>query len=90
MVITASSAREKLFPLIEQVNTDSTAIHITSKNGNAVLISESEYESIMETLFILSNPKWVKKLDEAIADLEAGGGIEMEFINGKLQEKNQH
>ena len=89
MVITASSAREKLFPLIEQVNTDSTAIHITSKSGNAVLISESEYESIMETLFILSNPKWVKKLDEAIADLEAGRGIEMEFINGKLHEKNQ-
>jgi antitoxin YefM len=85
MVITASSAREKLFPLIEQVNTDSTAIHITSKNGNAVLISESEYESIMETLFILSNPDLVKKIQNAVVQLDAGKGIEMEFVNGKVQ-----
>jgi antitoxin YefM len=89
MVITASSAREKLFPLIEQVNTDSTAIHITSKNGNAVLISESEYESIMETLFILSNPKWVKKLDEAIADLEAVGGLRWNLLTASLRKKQR-
>ena len=49
MAISASTAREKLFPLIEQVNQDLKPVLITSKNGNAVLISESEYESIIET-----------------------------------------
>ena len=89
MVITASSAREKFFPLIEQVNTDSVAVHITSKNGNAVLISESEYEAMMETLFILSSPKWVKRIESAKSNLAAGKGIEMEFIDGKIQEKRK-
>ncbi|MGH3922632.1 MAG: type II toxin-antitoxin system Phd/YefM family antitoxin, partial [Pseudonocardiaceae bacterium] len=39
MAITASEARKSLFPLIEQVNNDHTAIEITSKKGNAVLLS---------------------------------------------------
>lgn len=41
MVITASEARSQLFPLIAQVNNDSTPVVITSKKGNAVLVSES-------------------------------------------------
>jgi prevent-host-death family protein len=44
MAIPASNARENLFPLIAEVNENSSAVHITSKSGNAVLISESEYE----------------------------------------------
>ena len=40
MAITASEARRELFPLIEKVNDDRTAIEITSKDrGNAVLMS---------------------------------------------------
>jgi antitoxin YefM len=62
MAITASQAREQLFPLIEQVNLDSTPVVITSKKGNAVLISESEWESILESMALLTNPnnrKWI-------------------------------
>jgi len=32
-------------------------INITTKNGNAVVISEEDYNSIMETLYITSIPK---------------------------------
>ena len=39
MSITASEARRTLFPLIEQVNDDRTAVEITSKRGNAVFFS---------------------------------------------------
>lgn len=53
MVITASEARAQLFPLIEQVNNDSIPVVITSKKGNAVLVSESEWESIIETMHLL-------------------------------------
>lgn len=56
MVITASEARAQLFPLIEQVNNDSTPVIITSKKGNAVLVSESEWESILETVYLLRTP----------------------------------
>ena len=72
MVITASDARARLFPLIEQVNQDSTAVVITSKNGNAVLISQSEYESMMETLYLMQSPANRQRLNKSIADAKAG------------------
>ncbi|WP_280344692.1 type II toxin-antitoxin system Phd/YefM family antitoxin [Nocardia abscessus] len=48
--VSASEARNKLFRLIEEVNNDRTAIHITSKKGNAVLLSEEEFNSMQKTL----------------------------------------
>ncbi len=56
MAITASEARATLFPLIEKVNADMAPVVITSKSGNAVLISESEYESMLEMQYLLSTP----------------------------------
>jgi antitoxin YefM len=64
MAITASEARATLFPLIEKVNADMAPVLITSKNGNAVLISESEYESMLEMQYLLSTPanrSWLLK-----------------------------
>jgi antitoxin YefM len=64
VAITASEARATLFPLIEKVNADMAPVLITSKNGNAVLISESEYESMLEMQYLLSTPanrSWLLK-----------------------------
>src|SRR5665213_1224377 len=44
MAITASEARKNLLPLIAQVNDDREPIEITSKNGDAVLMSRADYE----------------------------------------------
>ena len=72
MVITASEARAQLFPLIEQVNNDSTPVVITSKKGNAVLVSESEWESMVETMYLLGNPANRERLMKSRAEVEAG------------------
>ena len=72
MAITATEARARLFPLIEQVNTDLKPIVITSKNGNAVLIAESEYEAILETEYLLSSPANRKHLLDSIAQADRG------------------
>lgn len=74
MAITASDARAKLFPLIEKVNADHSAVVITSKNGNAVLISESEYEAMIETNYLLASPANREHLLESIKEGEAGLG----------------
>ena len=42
MAMTASEARKNLFPLIEQVNNDRQPIEITSKQGDAVLMSRED------------------------------------------------
>lgn len=72
MVITASEARSQLFPLIEQVNIDSTPVTITSKKGNAVLVSESEWESMVETMYLLRTPANRERLARSQADVQAG------------------
>jgi antitoxin YefM len=77
MAITASEARARLFPLIEQVNENEKPVHITSKGGNAVLISESEYESILETAYLLSSPANREHLFESMAQAQRGETYEL-------------
>ena len=72
MAISASQARAQLFPLIEQVNEDMKPVVITSKAGNAVLISESEYESMIETAYLLSTPANRQWLLDSLAQADRG------------------
>ncbi|WP_216898332.1 type II toxin-antitoxin system Phd/YefM family antitoxin [Nocardia alni] len=68
--MSASAARANLYRLIEQVNDDAVAIHIAGSNGNAVLISEDEYNSFRETVYLLRSPANAARLAEGIAQLE--------------------
>lgn len=79
MVITASEARSQLFPLIEQVNNDSTPVIITSKKGNAVLVSESEWEAMIETMYLLRTPANRERLTKSQAEVLAGNLYEYEL-----------
>ncbi len=76
MAITASEARRELFPLIEKVNDDRTAIEITSKRGNAVLMSLAEYEALQETAYLLRSPANARRLLESLTQAQAGEPIE--------------
>ncbi len=79
MAITASQARAQLFPLIEQVNEDMKPIVITSKAGNAVLISQSEYEAMIETAYLLSTPANREWLLESLAQADRGELVSLEL-----------
>jgi antitoxin YefM len=65
--ITASEARRRLFPLLEQVNTDHEPVRITSKAGDAVLMSADDYDSWQETVYLLRSPENARRLMEAVA-----------------------
>lgn len=71
----ASEARKNLFPLIEQVNEDRSAIEITSRGGDAVLISRAEYEALQETAHLLRAPRNARRLLESL-DQAARGQLE--------------
>jgi len=72
MSISASEARQRLFPLLEQVNTDHEPVRITSKAGDAVLMSADDYDSWQETVYLLRSPENAKRLMEAVARDRAG------------------
>ncbi len=67
-ILSASQARRDLFPLIAQVNDDCTPVHITSRAGNAVLVPESTWNSIEETMFLLRSPANARRLRLALDD----------------------
>ena len=60
----ATSFRKNLFSLLENTVKYNECININTKIGNAVIISEDEYNSMVETLKILSNPIMKKKVLE--------------------------
>lgn len=65
MAITASEARRELFPLIAKVNADRAPIEITSKHGNAVLMSADEYAAWEETAHLFRSPANGRRLLDA-------------------------
>ncbi|OBI40623.1 prevent-host-death family protein [Mycobacterium kyorinense] len=67
MSISASEARQRLFPLLEQVNTDHQPVRITSRAGDGVLMSADDYDSWQETVYLLRSPENAKRLMEAVA-----------------------
>lgn len=55
-VLTASDARTNLYRLIDQTNESHEPVIISGKRNNAVLVSEDDWKSIQETLFLSSIP----------------------------------
>jgi prevent-host-death family protein len=54
--IKATEARANLYKLLDQAGESHEPIQITGKRVNAVLISEDDWRSIQETLYLLSIP----------------------------------
>ena len=79
MSVTASEARKNLFPLIERVNNDRVTVEITSRRGNAVLISADEFAALEETAYLLRVPANAKRLVEGLQQARAGDRQEHEL-----------
>jgi antitoxin YefM len=50
----ASEAREKLYRLLDETARDHEPLLITGPRSNAVLVGEEDWNSIQETLYLLS------------------------------------
>jgi antitoxin YefM len=72
VTVTATEARQHFYDLVRQSVKGHVPIKITSKSGDAVLLSEEDYENLLETLELLSTPGLSKSIQEARADIRAG------------------
>lgn len=64
--INITNARKELYNLVEDVNLYSEPTLIVSKKGNAVLISESDWNAIQETIYLNSIPGIVESIKEGM------------------------
>jgi len=82
MTVTATEARQNLFQLLRKSVKGHAPVKISSKVGDVVLISEEDYESLLETLELLSLPGMRKSIQEAKADIRAGRTKSLKDIFG--------
>jgi len=59
-------AREKLSRLLDEVSESHEPVHITTKHSRAVLVSEDDWRSIQETLYLLSVPGMRESIVEGL------------------------
>lgn len=72
-VISFSEARSQFKSVIDEVVADSDATLIHRRDGeNAVIVSEATYNSMMETLHLLSSPANAQRLMAAVELDKAG------------------
>jgi len=81
--ITATRARQDLFRLLQKSVKGHAPVLITSKSGDAVLISQEDYESLLETLELLSVRGMRESLREARRDIKAGRAKSLKEIFGR-------
>ncbi|TVR87840.1 MAG: type II toxin-antitoxin system Phd/YefM family antitoxin [Spirochaetaceae bacterium] len=55
-ILNASDARANLYRLIDQTNESHEPVIISGKRSRAVLLSEEDWKSIQETLYLISVP----------------------------------
>ena len=81
--ISYSETRANLKAVMDKVVADRAPITITRARGqeNVVMVSESEWSSIEETLYLLRSPANARDLLASIAALDAGKGEERTLID---------
>ena len=64
--INITKARQMLFQLVQEVNKGFNPVNIVNNKGeNAILISESDWRDIEETIFLNSIPGFVESVEKA-------------------------
>ena len=70
MNISYNAEEKNLKALIDDVNTDIDHVIIKEWNNHTVLMSETNYNALMETLYLQSTPANTKHLLQSIEDVE--------------------
>jgi antitoxin YefM len=65
-VLKASTARAKLYRLIDEAALSHEPVLISGKRRNAVLLSEEDWRAVQETLYLLSIPGMRESIVEGL------------------------
>jgi prevent-host-death family protein len=84
--IPLTELQPQLSKMIDRANELFERFVITREGrAEAVLLAAEDFESLQETLDILSNTELVQRLVEAEAELAAGGGHSLEEVRERLK-----
>ena len=80
-IMSQTKARKDFFRVAKEVNETSIPVMATNKDNDAdiVIMSKADYDSIKETLYILSSPGMAEKLERGLRE-------EGEYLEGSLDD----
>ena len=80
-ILNYTQARQNFKNVLDRVTDDVDCTVVVRRDGDdAVIMSKSHYDSIMETLYLLRSPANAKRLMESVAAVEAGEIEEHQLI----------
>jgi len=88
-VQTYSETRANFKAAIESVAERHEPLLITSKTADVVMIAKEDFESMQETMYLLSSRNNANRLMESIAEYESGSVIITEIDDGNYKRKTE-
>ncbi len=80
--VNATNAQKEFFEIIRKANEQHRIYRIQHREGNAVLMSEDEYESLMETLELLSIPGFSESIKRSSEQIRNGQTMSFDYVFG--------
>lgn len=66
--LTATKARKQLYTLLDEVSNSHEPVQITGKRHSAVLVAESDWKAVQETLYLSSIPGMSESIKTGLAE----------------------
>lgn len=66
--ITATNLRKNIFELLSNTAKYNEILNVTTKDGSVVIMSEDDYQGLMETVYLYNQPKITNEILKAKAE----------------------
>ena len=80
--ITATDARRDFFEIVKGATEKHQVYRIQHRKGSVVILSEAEYDNLIETLDLLSTPGFLKSLKRSVDRMNNGETYTMDDVFG--------
>ena len=80
--ITATNARRQFFEIVKGATQKQQIYRIQHREGSVVLLSEEEYDNLIETLELLSIPGFQESLKRSVEQMNRGETVSMDEALG--------
>jgi antitoxin YefM len=81
--LTATDARRSFFDIVKGATEKHEVYRIHHRKGSAVLLSEEDYDSLLETLELLSIPGFRQSIKRSVKQMKKGDTLSLEELFGK-------
>jgi len=81
--LTATDARREFFDVVKGATDKHQIYRIRHRRGSVVLLAEDDYDSMVETLELLSTPGFRQSLKKSVEQMRKGETVSLEEVFGE-------